>query len=503
MAHQSVGSANSEGPEFELVEPSAAPVIQSMRALGYVPETAVADIVDNALDAGATRVWIDMVWAEGESYVRIADNGEGLGEQTLRQAMKLGSKDPRAERRNRELGRFGMGLKTASFSMGKRLTVLTRHADGEFIRCWDLDIIQETNQWRLRRQAFAESMERLGEIPGETGTVVLVEKLDRLSPAPYTTKRREKFFDQISVVEAHLQMVFHRFLEGANKLQMCLNGNQLEPWDPFGSRLPATQEMPREDLPVDGKIVGIQGFILPHHSRIEDAEYQGLAGPHNWFDHQGFYIYRNQRMLVAGGWLGLFAKDEPSQLARIRVDIDQNSDFDWQIDVRKSVARPPQEVLGHLKRWAEQARKLSHRAYYHRGKRSGGSTRPKGLPSPDEVWVKTVRRGMPRYDIDTHHPLMEMLRQECTEEGRKLLRVLVRTLQEFNPANNINFSPDSTPLLDEAIITEGDRESILTIASVYTTLMTFQEAALQIKAMPNFSRYALPEILRVIKEGAK
>lgn len=496
-------SRESPDPDFDIVEPSASPVIQSMRALGYVPETAVADIVDNSLDANATRIWIDMVWSEGESYVRIADNGEGLDERTLVQAMKLGSKDPRAERRNRELGRFGMGLKTASFSMGKRLTVLTRHMGGQHVRCWDLDVIQETNQWRLRREAFPESRERLGEIPGETGTVVLIEKLDRLAPTPYTLKRREKFFDQITVVEAHLQMVFHRFLEATNKVEVYLNGNPLVPWDPFGARLPATQEMPREDLPVDGKIVTIQGFILPHHSRIEENAYQDLAGPHKWFDHQGFYIYRNQRMLVTGGWLGLYQKDEPSQLARIRVDIDQNSDFDWQIDVRKSVARPPQEVLGHLKRWAEQARKLSHRAYYHRGKRSGNTVKPKGIPSPDEVWVKTIMQGAPRYDIDTHHPLMEMLRQECSEEGRKLLRVLIRTLQEFNPANNIHFGPESTPLLDEAIITEEDRESIVAIASVYTTMMTFQEAALQLKAMPHYVRYALPEILRVMKEGVK
>ena len=489
--------------DFEIVQPSAAPVIQSLRALGYLPETAVADIIDNSLDAGATQIWVDMVWADGESHVRIADNGEGLDEATLRQAMRLGSKDPQAARRSRELGRFGMGLKTGSFSLGKRLTVLTKHTGRAYTRCWDLDLVQQTNEWTLRKSAFPESLHRLGEIPGATGTVVLIEKLDRLAPPPYTAKRQEKFFDQINRVEKHLQMVFHRFLEGPNKVQILLNGNALIPWDPFSAKSPMTQELSKEDLLVDGKLISIQGYILPHHSRLSEGEYKSMSGPHEWFEQQGFYVYRNLRLLVAGGWLGLFQKDQPSQLARIRVDIDQTADFDWQIDVRKSVARPPQEVLGHLRRWAEQARKLSHRAYYYRGKRGRPGEKAKTLSRPDEVWSKVLRGGASRYDIDPQHPLLVKLRETCTEEGRNLLRVYLRTLQEFNPANQISFGPAQSTAQDELVIPEADQEEITAIASVYCTVMTVQEAALQLKAMPHFAQYALPEILRVIKEGIR
>lgn len=503
MDHWNTGELNTESAaEFEVVLPSASPVIQSLRALGYLPETAVADIVDNSLDAGATKIWIDIVWADENSYVRIADNGDGLDEETLVQAMRLGSKDPRDERRHHELGRFGMGLKTASFSLGKRLTVWSRQNGRENIRCWDLDEVLASNEWKLRRSAFDDSLKALGTIPGETGTVVLIEKLDRLAPPPYTDRRRERFFHQITVVEKHLQMVFHRFLE-RHLVEIVLNGNSLVPWDPFSSRLPFTQELPKEDLVVNGKRISIQGYVLPHHSRLSGPEYQEMAGPNDWFDQQGFYVYRNLRLLVAGGWLGLFPKDQPSQLGRIRVDIDETADFDWQIDVRKSIARPPQEVVGHLKRWGEQVRRLSHRAYYYRGKSGRTGKKSKELTRPSDVWVKTIQDGTVRYEIDLHHPLLSKLREQCTDEGRKLLDVYLKTLQEFNPGNKVSFRPELQTTGEEIVITESDRKEIAAIGSIYTELMSAQEAALELKAMPQFARYALPEILRVVREGVR
>ncbi|WP_029326713.1 ATP-binding protein [Bacillus coahuilensis] len=179
--------------DSEIVLPDAAPLINSLRAIGYSFETAIADILDNSIDAKASIIKIDMVWDGDKSYVRIEDNGFGMGENDLIIAMKVGSANPNDERKQGLLGRFGMGLKTASFSLGKRLTVLTKKNEQHFTRCWDLDYIADTNKWNLLKQPFdTQSSEILGSIENSTGTVVLIENLDRVVEEPYTSKKVPK-----------------------------------------------------------------------------------------------------------------------------------------------------------------------------------------------------------------------------------------------------------------------------------------------------------------------
>lgn len=492
-----------EAVMYEPVPPDASPVIHALRSLGYVPETAIADLIDNALDAKATNIFVDMVWNQDHSYIRVEDNGSGMDERTLVQGMKIGSKNPLAKRSDKELGRFGMGLKTASFSLGKRLTVLTKRAGRAHVRCWDLDVVAETNQWHLRTQAFPESLEWLGTIAGHSGTVVLVEKLDRAAPPPYGDKGRDKFFEQSSSVKKHLQVVFHRFLEGPDRVKLYLNQNPVQPWDPFGSLHWLTQEIPKEILDIGDSQVTIKGYVLPHHSNLTDEEYTRFGGPNDWYNQQGFYIYRNKRLLVAGGWLGLFSKAESTKLARIRVDFSQEADFDWQIDVKKSVARPPQNVKDHLLRWAENTRKKSHRAYYHRGvKVSSGKNKPEPSPS-NLLWSRGVRYGMPHYVINLEHPLLVQIQRGSSEELQNLLTAYLKLLQELSPANAIAFTPSIPSSSEEIVITESDTEEIVALARICTEKMAFtQERAVRtIKDMPAFTRYAVQEIQRIIKEG--
>ncbi len=143
------------------------------------------------------------------------------------------------------------------------------------------------------------------------------------------------------MVEDHLAMVFHRFLEGANKIQIYLNGNNISPWDPFSSKEIATQELPPESVLVKDDIVIIQPYILPHHTKLTQIEYEKAAGPKGWLEQQGFYIYRNKRLLVAGSWLHLFGREESSKLARVKLDITNKSDFNWQIDIKKYKCKTP------------------------------------------------------------------------------------------------------------------------------------------------------------------
>jgi hypothetical protein len=492
--------------EHEIVSPMAAPVIASLRAIGYGVETAVADLIDNSLDAGARHIHLTMDWNYGRSYLRIEDDGCGMDQNTLKQAMRLGSKDPNEPRRDQELGRFGLGLKTASFSLGKRLTVLTRQQGTTHVRCWDLDIIAQTNEWLLRCSAFDDSVAHLGHLAVGSGTVVLVEHLDRLA------KKEDRFYAQVAAVKAHLRLVFHRFLDKNGGPVLTVNGVTLTPWDPFGTNLPGTEQMPPETRAVNGRLVTIQAFVLPHHTKLSKVEYETLGSPlerlgaaqgaDGWLERQGFYIYRNQRLLTAGGWLNLFPRDSASMLARVRVDFDQLADSDWQIDVKKAVAKPPQEVLDDLRRVADEARKRSHKVYYYRGQPRKAS-KAEAAVALEYVWEQSTSRGQNHFQINRAHPLLQRVRAACTDEARAMLDVYLKMVQEFSPVNTVAFIRAEDGAQVQTAVEEDDAAEMWKVAQVYRELgVKDLEAAEHLKAMPVFAQYAVAEILRVIRREA-
>ncbi|MGZ6298763.1 MAG: ATP-binding protein [Parachlamydiaceae bacterium] len=487
--------------EHEILIPDASPVIHSLRAIGYIPETAIADLLDNSLDAKAKVINVSMIWDEERSFVRIEDNGSGMDEKTLVQAMRLGSKNPLDNRNEKELGRFGMGLKTASFSLGKRLTVLTKRNGKEFVRCWDLDTVKNTNEWKLRKQAYDESRSRLGSIQGNSGTVVLIEKLDRLILPPYDKRKQNKFYRQVDNLEKHLRLVFHRFLEGPHRIQIVLNGNSLSPWDPFFAKITHTHEMSKEDLMIEGKQISIEGYILPHHSKLTKEQYLEAGGANGWFDHQGFYIYRNKRLLLAGGWLNLFPKEESAKLARIRVDISQDADFDWQIDVKKSVARPPQEVVDHLQRWGEKARNLSRRIYYHRSLPSKNGSSSAKSEELEFLWEQSTRNNKPYFVIHRENTLLTSILEQCSDNVREQLEVYLKMLQEFCPINTIAFAPPVVQSHAQNDISTEHKKEMQKISKLYRQMnISLEETAQSLKAMPIFTIYELQDILNVIQE---
>lgn len=449
--------------DSEIVLPDAAPLINSLRAIGYSFETAIADIIDNSIDAKATTIKIDMLWDAEKSYVRIEDNGLGMGEGDLVLAMKVGSANPNNERKQGVLGRFGMGLKTASFSLGKRLTVLTKRDEQYSTRCWDLDYIADTNKWNLLKQPFnSQSLEILGAMENSTGTVVLIENLDRVVEEPYTSKKVQKFFNKISMVEDHIAMVFHRFLEGINKIQIYLNGNKILPWDPFSSKEIATQELPPESISIKDDIVLIQPYILPHHSKLKQVEYEKAAGPKGWLEQQGFYIYRNKRLLVAGSWLHLFGREESYKLARIKLDITNKSDFNWQIDIKKSNAKPPQELVSLLRKIGDKTRKKSHEVFYQRSVRK--STENNMIN--DYIWEQISTKNNSYFRLNKSNSYLKDL-LESNEEFVAKLKFYLFHVEEYCPSNLVSFNVNqpTTTKLEE--ITPEQKNKIKMLIDIF------------------------------------
>ena len=395
----------------EEIPPRASVLAESLRAFGYNIGTAVADIVDNAISAGASNVWVDFVWSGKDSSISITDDGCGMSEARLRDAMRLGSRHPGERRAANDLGRFGLGMKTASFSQCRCVTVSTKEVGQKSVlRRWDLDHLAIADSWQVlleARQNSERHFQRLDGLP--CGTCVLWEHMDRVMRGldSGAESDRDGFVLLCEEVERHLALVFHRLLESPSRLRIFVNEHPVSPFDPFFIST-NTQELPVTPLSSPGGIVVVEPFVMPHESRLLDENERRLAGdPKDWTARQGFYIYRQDRLLVPGSWLGYtgWRKDEHHKLARIRISLPNTSDEDWQIDVTKSKARPPQALRDELQRIGKNTRERARKIYSFRGERIP----TQGGQGVRYVWDQVVRHGRTSYLINREHPAIAAL----------------------------------------------------------------------------------------------
>lgn len=339
--------------------PSANILLSSLRSVGYTPETAIADIVDNSLSANASAITIEFDWQE--QVIIISDNGDGMSEQELLKSMNIGSSDPLDSRSIHDLGRFGMGMKTASFYLGKKLTVLAKTGGIINNASWDLDYVRKEDKWQILVEDSSSTFirklsDRLSEY--DNGTVVCISNIDKVISSD-SANEKKKFYKMIENVKNHLSLVFHRFME-SGKISIIVNGTPLTPRNPFIPDNNARQELEPEEVNENRHKVVISPYVLPHKTKFaNDDEVKAAGGYKGWLHHQGFYVYRNERLIIYGTWFGLFKKEMSFNLARIQLDIYSDSDFDWQIDIKKSKAVPPAYTDDIIRLAAEKATKQS------------------------------------------------------------------------------------------------------------------------------------------------
>jgi len=366
----------------------------------------VADLIDNSITAGASLIDVSFQWNGGDPFARILDDGRGMSTAELVEAMRLGGAGPLLARRRDDLGRYGMGLKTASFSQCRRLTVGSRQGGVVSVARWDLDMLAAAGgSWELLQGATPGSEERLREIESldGTGTLVLWEDL-----RTGVESSLDRFTEALERVERHLAMVFHRYIDGdQRRIVIRLNGRAVKAWDPFVVAHPATMPQRAARLRDPSGDVDVRGYVLPHRDRFNNAvEHEAAGGPDGWVAQQGFYIYRAGRLIVAGGWLGLggsreWLRDEASQLARIRVDTLNSSDRAWRIDVRKATARPPGALRDAFTRIAADVRRAAREVYAHRGVRVPSGGGPAG-----GLWRATTSSRYP-YAVKRDHAAVQ------------------------------------------------------------------------------------------------
>ena len=419
--------------------PKAAAIMESLRGLGYTTATALADIVDNSISAGATSVLIDFIWDGSSSRISILDNGRGMDDPELESAMRLGEKNPLENRDRTDLGRFGMGLKTASFSQCRRLTVASVKNDKTSCLRWDLDALdaKSTADWplfegpSLGSEAFLAPLNKF-----KTGTFVLWESLDRIVTKCFSTN---DFNDLIDHVESHFAMVFHRLIQGPNaRLEIFLNETPVKPWDPFMIEYESKiWSSPVVKMKTESGNIEVECHVLPHRDKLSPEDYALNGGPEGWTAQQGFYIYRNERLLVAGGWLGLgkgraWNREEAYRLARIRLDIPNTADAEWKIDIRKSIARPPTSLRPRLTQLAEDTRNRARKVFAYRGSPVLGL----GGSVVEQAWrVEQTRAGV-RYKIDEKHPVISAVLDEAGPLVT-LVKAMLRVIEETVPVQRI------------------------------------------------------------------
>ncbi|GED63291.1 ATP-binding protein [Lysinibacillus fusiformis] len=427
-------------------QPLANSLIQSLRNIGYRPQTAIADLIDNSLDAGATEIRLNFEYNGGNGIISICDNGSGMDEAYLQNAMTIGSKDPRLARKEKELGRYGMGLKTASFSLGKVLSVLTMKKGKVSQRSWNLDYVSEVNAWKLHMQVPEELQGFQQQLKGNSGTIVIINELDRFCGfGEKQVIKLASFNSKVRKIQRYLEMVYHVLLE--NGLVITINDQKLNPWNPFLEGNERRYEGESQIIRYNGKRIRVTPFVLPHPSTFNKQDYEKAAGTKGWRDQQGFYIYREQRLVNFGEWFNLFPKDVASQLVRIKVEFGNDSDIDWKIDIKKSFVAVPDEIKDKLREIAKYYRQISQNIMIQRDSIGKQGERTKGSLN---TWVIRDTEHGSRYMLNRTHPILEKILNNLDTSTRKLLNSYLKSIEIGSP-NNLLDTSQMVKNEDEAI----------------------------------------------------
>jgi hypothetical protein len=357
---------------------------------------------------------------------------------TLAEALRFGGVGPSSARMAGDLGRFGLGLKTASLSQCRQLTIISKAAGRTSALVLDVDEIAKRGWFANEPSALPQHPLAAKLLQLEHGTLVLWDRMDSLGGLSGLEK--DAFYLRLQDIRAHLGMVFHRFLgEDARRVRISTNTRPVKPWDPFQRHHASVIDMRSERIRYRGSSFEIQPYVLPHRDRFtNDAEYEAAGGPGGWTARQGFYVYRAKRLLVAGSWLGLggaraWTRDESSRLARIQVDLPTDMDTDWRIDVRKSQARPPGALRARLTAIAEHCRAQAREVFVWRGLGPRAQAR---AGDADPLWLASTGPNGTNYRINRNHPALAAFAGSLKAE-RKQLDALLTLIEQSVPVEKI------------------------------------------------------------------
>lgn len=420
-------------------KPTADILMISMRAMGYSFESAVADIIDNSISASANNVFLKFPIDPMDCYIAICDDGYGMSKEELFDAMKYGSEQKRGQRAADDLGRFGLGLKAASLSQCRRLTVASKKDGIISAYVWDLDVILEKKDWYMI-ECSEYDISEIRQISWldnvDSGTIVVWENFDLIEKSSGNVYSELNKYQESTA--DYLSLIFHRFLNksGANKLCIKVNNYELKGFDPFLESHPKTNVRKKVEIPVedsDGieRMVSVQPFVLPFQKDLSAEDKKLSGGIENYRSKQGFYVYRNERLIVWGTWFGRH-RDELTKYARIRVDIPNTLDDIWGIDIKKQNAKIPAVIKNRLTRAVDEAMDIAVKAQKFRGRVD------KSDDKIDYIWlpIKT-REEQHSYLINREAKIFDLIRDKVDDDTWARIDMVLEEIENSLPYQQI------------------------------------------------------------------
>ena len=421
--------------------PQADTLMGSMRSMGYSFEAAIADVIDNSISANCSVVKLFFPSEPTDDLVvGILDDGEGMSANVLFEAMRYGNTNSELERQANDLGRFGLGMKSASLSQCRILTVASLH-DGQLSSySWDFNYIQEKKEWIVKELTQAEikvlpHIDSLLEF--SHGTLVLWQDFDVLEKTSGGLVY-DVLVDLKDSVANNLALIFHNFLSarGKENVKMYVNKGRIKPMDPFLESHPKTTTKKERSIAIrDSKgrerQIWIKPYILPFVTDLNDEHRKLIGGIETLRIKQGFYVYRNKRLIIWGTWFGMKPRGELTKNARVRVDIPNSLDDIWSIDIKKQTASIPKQIQRQLRQTVIDAMDISVKKQTHRGRREN-------VDDIDYIWDRMEGRGKTfYYQINRDNKVFQMVRERMSEEDYNLLEVLLREIEQNIPTQQI------------------------------------------------------------------
>lgn len=431
--------------------------VKTLMRIGYTMPSAISDILDNSLAADCKNINIYAPPGLENPLISILDDGFGMDVEELIQNMRIGCKDPSLEREKGDLGRFGSGLKTASFSQVRRLTVVTKKEGYPIAAAvWDVDRIEESNSWCLE-VLDAEEIIALPEVKlhdsSGSGTQIIWQKLTCFQRGNHSLDHDSELAIHLTDLKKYLALHFHRFMEGSNKCDIYLNNMQIKPTDPFMTHSDGYQEGRSEKMRCKGGHIFIKTHVLPHFKRMEPELMKELGGAEGITQNQGFYIYREGRLINAGGWLGLEKVSQLGALARVQVDVPSTLDHEWSTDVKKASLQLPPRIKKELRKFLSDPIKRSKKVHTYRGK----------VDKANKFWkiYEDENENTITYQVDPENENLVSLLAGCNNETRTEIIRYLTSLSENIPINHIYQKMSECPNdIDQESISTDMLESI-------------------------------------------
>lgn len=444
--------------------PDPISLLESNRNLGYSIEEAISDLIDNSISAKASYISYEIHPNNGNPYFLLKDNGVGMSNfnDELINSFRLGSKNPLEDREPEDLGRFGFGMKTASLSQARILTVITKKKGYNTLAfSLDLNFIKDKGKWLLRtvdNDLFEVEFDYLSNL--DSGTIIRWDEWDR---AP---KSEDDLLALNSQINDYLSVCFHRFIEKG--ISICCHDYTLEPCSPIPIREGASQF---SKIPLAKNNKAKQTSYILQHPKNWEEDYENISRFNSFhlFDgferQQGIYIYRCDRLLTPrGGWLGLIKKGNAAKLARVVIDYPNDADALWSLDITKTNATIPYEFKREIKKLIDTTKKGSVRKIV-RGNRNVNRSLSF---NHSNIWKISDDREFNsyKYEVDIEHPIFRGLINE-KKIKEKDLKFLLKLISENLPVAKIVDNNDRDPSKHDRMLSQNKlSETDLEIAKI-------------------------------------